>query len=117
MDQSAFLGHELSNIGLNAFGQVPTSGERFQKSVQPSWLPARGRDERAIEKCALAVAKLAAIRSIDQTARGHQHGMTRRRIPFAGWRQTRIDIRLAFGDDAKLERRPNRDVSAGADRG
>ena len=43
--------------------------------------------------------------------------MPRGRVPFAGRRGARINVGLAFRDDAEFQRRADRDVVAGADRG
>ncbi len=116
MDRTLAVETKRNRRLLDSLREVAAAGKRLQERLQFRRLPAGGRDERPIEKGGLAVPKWRSVGAVDQPAGGEQHRVARGRVPLAGRRCPRINVRLAFRDDAEFERRTDRNVAARPDR-
>src|SRR4051794_1432061 len=93
----------LARRRLNTFGNIAATPEGFQKGSKQRRFPPGSCNEGAVEKRTLAVRKRCSVGPVDETARGKQHGVARRRIPFACRRGAGINVGVALGEDAELQ--------------
>src|SRR4029079_9963525 len=103
MDGSCALG-QWAAARLEPLGQIASARELLEEPGQARRLPARRRDECPVEEGRLAVAERRSVGTVDETACREQDGVACRRVPLAGRRRARIDVRFPFGNDAELER-------------
>src|SRR5437868_3933515 len=103
MDQITAVAGRRAGPALNSFGQLAAAGKRFEERLQPWRLPARCRDEGAVEERLLAIAQGLAVGPVYQAPGRDKHRVPRGGVPLTGRRGARIDVRPAFGENAEFE--------------
>src|SRR5437763_204867 len=103
MDQITAVAGARAGPALNSFGQLPAARKRLEERLQPRRLPARCRDEGAVEERLLAIAQGLAIGPVDQAPGREKHGVSGGGVPLTGRRGARIDVRPPFGEKAEFE--------------
>src|SRR6185437_2235516 len=103
MDRIYSLATARARGRSHPFGQIAAAREGLEIGLQLRRLPSRGRDEGPIEKCRLAIAQRRSVGSVHESTSGEKYRVPGCGVPLARRRGSRVNIRLALGDDAELQ--------------